>query len=158
MNTTSDSDQEFFGGPDNVRGFGYGIGVSVGIIFCIIAVALASYGLDEETIKSYPKLMYSEARRKKKECADACCSIWLAHYKGNDRLRLLPGRGHLFHLKCVDHWLRLHATCPVCRTSLLPTQLPPPLANDQVVPSPSRPDAGIEAFDEKVKKFIVDLR
>ncbi|KAE8681843.1 putative phosphatidylglycerol/phosphatidylinositol transfer protein [Hibiscus syriacus] len=168
MNTTSDSEHEFFGGPDNVRGFGYGIGVSVGIIFCIIAVALASYGwtkarqrqralppsnsqesvavdsgslvvdvagLDEETIKSYPKLMYSEAKRKKKDCADTCCSICLADYNRNDRLRQLPGCGHLFHLKCIDHWLRLHGR-PVCRT-----QLSQPLADDQVVPLPSRPGA-----------------
>ncbi|KAK8633150.1 hypothetical protein V6N13_014004 [Hibiscus sabdariffa] len=92
-------------------------------------------GLDEETIKSYPKLMYSEAMVLKKGCTDTCCSICLADYKGNDSLRLLPDCGHLFHLKCVDHWLRLHPTCPVCRTSPIPT----PLADVQVAPLPTGP-------------------
>ncbi|KAK8588774.1 hypothetical protein V6N13_087669 [Hibiscus sabdariffa] len=172
MSTTLGSDQEFYGGPDNVRGFRYGIGLSVGILLCFIVIALASYvwtkalglqraqptpnsqepdmvdsesfvvdvvGLDEETIKSYPKLMYSEAKRLKKDCTDTRCPICLADYKGNDSLRLLPGCGHLFHLECVDHWLRLHATCPVCRASPLQTQLSAmPLADDQAVPFPSR--------------------
>ncbi|KAE8725146.1 RING-H2 finger protein ATL70 [Hibiscus syriacus] len=144
-------------GSETVDGFGYGIGVSVGILLLIITIVLASYvctkalqqqqappaadvgsesfvGLDEETIKSYPELMYSEAKLLKKGCADTCCSVCLADYKGNDSLRLLPGCGHLFHLECVDQWLRLYPTCPVCRTSPVPTRL----ADVQVVPLPSR--------------------
>ncbi|OAY40719.1 RING-H2 finger protein ATL70 [Manihot esculenta] len=93
-------------------------------------------GLDEATLKSYPKLMYSEAKLHKKDSTGACCSICLADYKNTDMLRLLPDCGHLFHLKCVDPWLRQHPTCPVCRTSPLPTPLSTPLA--EVVPLASR--------------------
>ncbi|XP_041028467.1 RING-H2 finger protein ATL70-like [Juglans microcarpa x Juglans regia] len=95
-------------------------------------------GLDEATILSYPKLLYSEAKSKKKDSTATCCSICLADYKSSDMLRLLPDCGHLFHLKCVDPWLRLHPTCPVCRTSPMPTPLSTPLA--EVVPLASRRD------------------
>ncbi|XWS43325.1 hypothetical protein CRYUN_Cryun16bG0093200 [Craigia yunnanensis] len=94
-------------------------------------------GLDEETIKSYPKLLYSEAKLQKKDSTATCCSICLADYKSSDTLRLLPDCNHLFHLKCVDPWLRLHPTCPVCRTSPIPTPLSTPLA--EVAPLSSRP-------------------
>ncbi|KAK6231958.1 hypothetical protein SCA6_002031 [Theobroma cacao] len=155
MNSTTDSGG--FLGSNNIGGFGYGIGVSVGILLLITTITLASYfctrtpppqapprarqeptldpeslvvdlGLDEETIKSYPKLLYSEAKLHNKDSTSSCCSICLADYKSSDTLRLLPDCNHLFHLKCVDPWLRLHPTCPVCRTSPIPTPLSTPLA------------------------------
>ncbi|KAL6997908.1 RING-H2 finger protein atl70 [Sarracenia purpurea var. burkii] len=89
-------------------------------------------GLDEATLLSYPKLLYSQAKLHKDDSTAGCCSICLADYKGSDMLRVLPDCGHLFHLKCVDPWLRLHPTCPVCRTSPVPTPLSTPLA--EVVP------------------------
>lgn len=96
-------------------------------------------GLDEATILSYPKLLYSEAKLKKTDSTATCCSICLADYKGTDMLRALPDCGHQFHLKCVDPWLRLHPTCPVCRTSPIATPLSTPLA--EVVPLASRQDS-----------------
>lgn len=91
-------------------------------------------GIDEATLTSYPKLLYSKAKKEKAAAATAaaCCSICLADYKDRDELRQLPECGHVFHVKCVDPWLRLHPTCPLCRTSPLPTPLPTPLA--EVVP------------------------
>lgn len=104
-------------------------------------------GLDDATILSYPKLLYSEAikhhqylKDSSSSSTDACCSICLADYKSSDMLRLLPDCGHMFHLPCVDPWLRLHPTCPVCRTSPLPTPLSTPLA--EVVPLASSRQGG----------------
>ena len=165
MNTTA-GDSGGFLGSGNIGGFGYGIGVSVGILLLITTITLASYfctrvsppraaanrhheppdhqpcvvvevGLDEATLGSYPRLLYSEAKLKKKDTTATCCSICLADYKGSDMLRLLPDCGHLFHLKCVDPWMRLHPTCPVCRTSPVPTPLSTPMA--EVIPLTSRP-------------------
>ncbi|XP_072957477.1 RING-H2 finger protein ATL70-like [Typha angustifolia] len=90
-------------------------------------------GIDEATLMSYPKVLYSQAKlREKGRTTSACCSICLTDYKNSDVLRELPECGHLFHLKCVDPWLRLHPSCPVCRTSPLASPLPTPLA--EVVP------------------------
>ncbi|KAK1264065.1 RING-H2 finger protein ATL70 [Acorus gramineus] len=91
-----------------------------------------SGGVDEEVLKSYPKLMYSQAK-KEYSTMDSCCSVCLGDYKDSDLLRVLPDCGHLFHVKCVDSWLRLRPSCPICRRcSPLPSPLSTPLA--QVVP------------------------
>ncbi|CAH2040846.1 unnamed protein product [Thlaspi arvense] len=73
-------------------------------------------------------LLAGKAAKEGLDSTATCCSICLADYKGSDTLRLLPDCGHLFHLKCVDPWLRLHPTCPVCRTSPVPTPMSTPLA------------------------------
>ncbi|KAI3512014.1 hypothetical protein L1887_19177 [Cichorium endivia] len=85
-------------------------------------------GLDEATLLSYPIVAYSDVKIKQKDSGSSCCSICLADYKGRDLLRQLPDCGHLFHVKCVDPWLRLNPTCPNCRTSPIPTPLSTPLA------------------------------
>ncbi|GKF74860.1 RING-H2 finger protein ATL67-like protein, partial [Tanacetum coccineum] len=50
----------------------------------------------------------------------------------SEMMRMLPECKHCFHLNCVDAWLKLNASCPVCRNSPLPTPLSTPLA--EVVP------------------------
>ncbi|XP_050892341.1 putative RING-H2 finger protein ATL71 [Lathyrus oleraceus] len=47
--------------------------------------------------------------------SSCCCSICLMDYTEADLLRMLPGCGHFFHVACVDPWLRMNLTCPVCR-------------------------------------------
>ncbi|CAN4096078.1 unnamed protein product [Withania somnifera] len=91
-------------------------------------------GLDESTLRNYPKLLYSQAKAQNKRdfLISSGCSICLVDYKDNDKLRLLPDCHHIFHVKCIDPWLRLHPTCPNCRSSPFPSPLPTPLA--EVVP------------------------
>lgn len=82
-------------------------------------------GLEEAVINSYPKFPYTKG-------IDSVCSICLCEYKEAEMMRMLPDCKHCFHLTCVDAWLKLNATCPVCRSSPLPTPLSTPLA--EVVP------------------------
>lgn len=77
-------------------------------------------GLDEVTLQSYPKIVYSE-KHPLPPNQDTSCSICLAEYKDCETLRLLPECRHIFHASCIDAWLRLHASCPMCRASPLPT-------------------------------------
>ncbi|KAL5709057.1 RING-type E3 ubiquitin transferase [Ranunculus cassubicifolius] len=84
----------------------------------------AGIGVDETTLQSYPKLLYSQVKLGNKTNISSCCSICLSDYKKSDILRSLPDCGHVFHLNCVDPWLRLHPTCPVCRK--FPISLPRP--------------------------------
>ncbi|KAL5709056.1 RING-type E3 ubiquitin transferase [Ranunculus cassubicifolius] len=143
---------------ERVNGLSYFLGISVGIFFLIATIALASIfcknalqtpnpshhqhsfdqsiavamGLDEKTVQSLPALKYSKAKVYRKGSNTSCCSICLSDYNNNDILRRLPDCGHLFHLKCVDPWLRLHPTCPVCRSTPKPSPISTPLV--EVVP------------------------
>ncbi|CAI9285890.1 unnamed protein product [Lactuca saligna] len=45
---------------------------------------------------------------------DAVCCICLAKYADNDLLRELPCT-HFFHIQCVDKWLKINASCPLCK-------------------------------------------
>lgn len=90
----------------------------------VLQIEPALVGIDEATLESYPKLTFSEATKlKSKGQDDFCCSICLADYNPTDVLRSLPECGHLFHRKCVDPWLKVNPTCPVCRNSPMPTPL-----------------------------------
>ncbi|CAN6476279.1 unnamed protein product [Victoria cruziana] len=97
-------------------------------------------GLDDATLLTCPKITYAQAARGREGGAPmlpSCCSICLMDYLDSDVLRLLPECGHLFHVQCVDPWLKLRSTCPMCRTSPLPSPLPTPLAEN--VPLARRP-------------------
>lgn len=80
-------------------------------------------GLDGPTIDSYPKIVLGESRRLPKP-EDNTCSICLSEYKPKETLKTIPECQHCFHVDCIDEWLRLNASCPICRNS--PLQLPPP--------------------------------
>lgn len=45
---------------------------------------------------------------------DAVCCICLARYAENDEVRELPC-SHFFHVECVDKWLKINASCPLCK-------------------------------------------
>nr|KYP60700.1 RING-H2 finger protein ATL2I [Cajanus cajan] len=75
-------------------------------------------GLDE-SVQSYPSLQFSKGKRcSSTSSCSSSCSICLMDYKECDSLRVLPGCGHFFHVKCVDPWLRINLTCPVCRNKI----------------------------------------
>ncbi|KAI3889394.1 hypothetical protein MKX03_027036 [Papaver bracteatum] len=84
-------------------------------------------GLDQMVINSYPKFCYCK-NEKDFGNNDSVCSICLCDYKDGEMLRMMPDCRHYFHLICVDAWLRLNPSCPVCRNSPLPTPLSTPLS------------------------------
>ncbi|CAJ2664193.1 E3 ubiquitin-protein ligase At1g12760-like isoform X2 [Trifolium pratense] len=49
---------------------------------------------------------------------DAECCICLSAYDDGVELRQLPC-GHHFHCTCVDKWLQINATCPLCKYNIL---------------------------------------
>lgn len=88
----------------------------------VVPQPIALMGLDEPTIDSYPKTILGESRRLPKP-DDNICSICLAEYEPKETLRTIPECQHCFHSECIDEWLRLNASCPVCRNSPKPKPL-----------------------------------
>lgn len=88
------------------------------------ASACSPIGLDPAAIASYPKVHFSSRAAE----ADAMCSICLSEYRDGEMLRVMPECRHGFHVACLDAWLRRSGSCPVCRSSPIPTPNATPLA------------------------------
>ncbi|CAL9088952.1 unnamed protein product [Musa acuminata var. zebrina] len=50
-------------------------------------------------------------------CLGQECCICLAKYSDKEEVRQLPCL-HVFHLNCVDQWLRIMSACPLCKQGL----------------------------------------
>lgn len=56
------------------------------------------------------------------------CAICLCDYEAGDVVRELPCSGmHCFHARCVDTWLAMKSTCPICRED--------PMLGSDIVPA-----------------------
>ncbi|MED6120078.1 hypothetical protein PIB30_017525 [Stylosanthes scabra] len=60
---------------------------------------------------------------------DSACCICLAKYADNDELRELPC-DHIFHVDCIDKWLQINASCPLCKYEIGANNEGSPLAMD----------------------------
>ncbi|GMI72489.1 Arabidopsis Toxicos en Levadura 69 [Hibiscus trionum] len=92
-----------------------------------IEIATVVLGLDGPIIESYPKIIVGESRRLPGPNDGPCC-ICLTEYEAKDQIRCIPECNHFFHVDCIDEWLRMNATCPLCRNSPAPSQGPTPSA------------------------------
>ncbi|KAK4418519.1 putative RING-H2 finger protein ATL21A [Sesamum alatum] len=78
-------------------------------------------GLDDSSIETYRKIVLGESRRLPGPNG-VTCPICLADYHPNDTIRCIPECEHCFHSDCIDEWLRMQNTCPVCRNSPSPNR------------------------------------
>ncbi|CAN6337021.1 unnamed protein product [Urochloa humidicola] len=90
------------------------------------AAAASPVGLDPAVIATYPRVPFSRAALGPD--AEVACSICLCEYRDGEMLRVMPECKHRFHLTCLDAWLRRSASCPVCRSSPIPTPVSTPLS------------------------------
>ncbi|CAI9765121.1 unnamed protein product [Fraxinus pennsylvanica] len=49
------------------------------------------------------------------------CAVCLSKFEPHDQLRLLPLCCHAFHAVCIDTWLVTNQTCPLCRSTVKPS-------------------------------------
>ncbi|XP_022139680.1 NEP1-interacting protein-like 2 [Momordica charantia] len=69
-------------------------------------------GMARESIE---KLGVCEYDHSKMNNSIISCSICLEEFEDGEFGRRLPNCGHLFHVGCIDQWLYLHGSCPICR-------------------------------------------
>ncbi|PKA52463.1 RING-H2 finger protein ATL80 [Apostasia shenzhenica] len=60
-------------------------------------------------------------RKREGQQEDGECPVCLSAFDDGDEVRLLPQCLHSFHVACIDMWLQSHSSCPVCRSSVVPT-------------------------------------
>jgi len=69
--------------------------------------------------RALDKIPIRNVKNSDKEVTDAdCCAVCIEAFKPTDIARLLPCR-HSFHKDCVDPWLLMHRTCPMCKMDIL---------------------------------------
>lgn len=61
------------------------------------------------SVESMPRVVIGEGQEK-----GGSCAICLEEWTGGDVAAEMPCK-HRFHSKCVEEWLGIHATCPLCR-------------------------------------------
>ncbi|KAJ1410823.1 Zinc finger, RING-type [Sesbania bispinosa] len=91
-------------------------------------MASSHRGASDDQISQLPSWRHKEAHNKlelgndseaseKLINEDSECCICLAKYKDKEEVRQLPC-SHIFHLKCVDQWLKIISCCPLCKQGL----------------------------------------
>ena len=78
----------------------------------IVPQPKVTIGLDGATIESYPKIVLGESLHLPKP-NDNTCPICLSEYQP----KTIPECQHCFYGECIDEWLSLNATCPICQNS-----------------------------------------
>ncbi|KAK3220643.1 hypothetical protein Dsin_014613 [Dipteronia sinensis] len=74
---------------------------------------------------------------------DVDCAVCLSKLVcAGERLRVLKACKHRFHGHCIDAWLKLHSTCPLCRTYVV------------VIPS-SKHQGGLFCFWSKISDLLL---
>ncbi|XVF51323.1 hypothetical protein PTKIN_Ptkin04bG0175700 [Pterospermum kingtungense] len=80
-------------------------------------LAADTKGLDRPAIEAYPISLVGESRRLPRP-NDNTCHICLCEYQAKEALRTIPDCKHYFHASCIDEWLKLNASCPLCRNNI----------------------------------------
>eukprot|EP01135_Chromosphaera_perkinsii_P004116 Nk52_evm23s270 gene=Nk52_evmTU23s270 len=76
-------------------------------------------GASGQAINRLPTKKYSTKEHKGKDQSteNTSCSICMQGYQDNEKLTTLPCT-HCFHRECVSKWLKVNASCPVCRINI----------------------------------------
>ncbi|KAG8045673.1 hypothetical protein GUJ93_ZPchr0008g12422 [Zizania palustris] len=72
-------------------------------------------GLDASALAELPVTAYRKGGGEGSKSGAADCAVCLSELADGDKVRRLPNCGHVFHVECVDAWLRSRTTCPLCR-------------------------------------------
>jgi len=85
---------------------------------CLIKVANYMNAKNKERLNAWIKQLPVSKFNPDEYEGDTTCSICLCEYESGDDIRKMPTCDHHFHAACIDEWLLLNASCPVCRQPL----------------------------------------
>ncbi|XP_052170832.1 E3 ubiquitin-protein ligase ATL4-like [Diospyros lotus] len=81
---------------------------------CILERQMTS----KDLINSLPVFSFGSVTK----IAGGDCAVCLSKFEPYNQLRLLPLCCHAFHAECIDAWLSSNQTCPLCRSTVHPTE------------------------------------
>lgn len=79
-------------------------------------VTVFSKGLDAKNVASLPMFVCEGGGEGEGRVE---CVVCLSVMEEGEVGRVLPRCKHVFHVECVDVWLRSHSTCPICRALVI---------------------------------------
>lgn len=96
-----------------------GLCICLPCVLFVIQMVAEPRGAPEDVIQKLPKRSWDQdpARRAPNAPVPDPCSICRSEFQFGEEVRTLPCR-HEFHTECVDQWLRIKPTCPLCRMSI----------------------------------------
>lgn len=71
-------------------------------------------GVDPSAVLSLPLFAYGGGAEDPIDCP-----VCLGEFETKEAVKAIPSCRHVFHPRCIDTWLSLHASCPLCRTTRL---------------------------------------
>ncbi|KAI3872312.1 hypothetical protein MKX03_019579 [Papaver bracteatum] len=93
-------------------------------------------GVDELVIRAIPIFQFKIRQGDSEDGSFHECVVCLNEFQEQEKLRILPGCSHAFHIDCIDIWLQKNDNCPLCRSSIsTPTRFP----FDQIIAPTSSP-------------------
>lgn len=75
--------------------------------------------LNDVQIQQLPTYEFIPDLEEEANSCDELCAICLTSYEVTERIIKLPCN-HIFHQECGVEWLKVNASCPMCRKSILP--------------------------------------
>ncbi|KAL5202775.1 hypothetical protein ABZP36_013727 [Zizania latifolia] len=88
-------------------------------VISVVACAQEAGGLDAKQLGALPVFTWgSSPATADVSTAAVQCAVCLGEMEGGELGRLLPACRHVFHAECIDTWLAVSSTCPVCRTAV----------------------------------------
>lgn len=51
------------------------------------------------------------------------CVICMMDFQVGEKILRIPKCKHIYHQECLDPWIRVHSTCPMCRVELLENEI-----------------------------------
>lgn len=86
---------------------------TIDLIAFLIVHHYGSLAAPPDAIRNIPEAQITETQ----VLQNRRCPICLENFTLRERVKLLPC-AHIYHKECIETWLNIHGTCPVCRQTL----------------------------------------
>uniref|UniRef100_A0A0E0DMJ9 RING-type E3 ubiquitin transferase n=1 Tax=Oryza meridionalis TaxID=40149 RepID=A0A0E0DMJ9_9ORYZ len=87
-------------------------------VISVAACAQDGGGLDAKQLGALPVFTWGSSSPATAAAAAVQCAVCLGEMEDGELGRLLPACRHVFHAECIDTWLAVSSTCPVCRAAV----------------------------------------